>query len=406
MNCFSAHGQPPLGTPPLGGSGDPCSTPPLPSTARRWPRWGAVGAAFSLALAVSSAGQVDPRGAQFIGFDGPASFAASAGSAPGETVLTSPEIETAIRWDELVASWNADLRGGAWLKVEARALYPGRQTKYYTLGLDSADPSRHPRQSVRHQADADADVATDTLLLKQPCGRVQLRVTLGPGDGTPALLKFLGLSLKDSRAAPPPLPPNRAAWGITLPVPERSQLTFSNGLTLCSPATISMILGFWSRKLNRPELDRDVAEIGRAVYDPAWPGTGNWPFNTAYAGALPGLRACVARLTDLAELEDWIARGLPVGLSVCLNRLRGRPGPPSGHLVVCVGFTRDGDLVINDPGVRAHMRQVVPRANAAWAWAYSKNTAYLIYPETAPLPEDRFGHWDSPLSRRRMKPHP
>lgn len=390
MNDYSRHGSRP-------------GTRPLSHGARGLRRWGAVAAALSLAVAARGAGEVDPRGAQFIGFESTASFAASAGGAPGQTVLTSPEIETAIPWDELVASWNADLHGGAWLKVEARALYPGRDTKYYILGLDSGDPFRHPRQSVRHQADADGDVATDTLLLKRPCGRVQVRLTLGPGERGPAVLKFLGLSLKDSRAAPPALPPNRAAWGLTLPVPERSQMAYSNGLALCSPATVSMILGYWSRKLNRQDLDRDVPEIGRAVFDPGWPGTGNWPFNTAYAGAFPGLRAYVARLTDLAELEDWIARGLPVGLSVCLNRLRGRPGPPSGHLVVCVGFTPEGDLVINDPGVRANVRQAVPRANAAWAWAYSKNTAYLIYAETATLPEDRFGHWDSPLSRRRVK---
>ena len=88
-------------------------------------------------------------------------------------------------------------------------------------------------------------------------------------------------------------------------------------------------MSFWSRTLNRPELDLDVTEIAKAVYDPVWQGTGNWPFNTAYAGSYPGMRAYVTRLTDLAELEDWIADGLPVALSVCLNRLSGRKGPPA-----------------------------------------------------------------------------
>jgi hypothetical protein len=217
------------------------------------------------------------------------------------------------------------------------------------------------------------------------------------------VLKFLGLSLKDSRAEPPDLRPNRDAWGKTLPVPERSQLGYSNGVALCSPASVSMILGYWSRTLDRPELDLGVPQVEQAVYDPGWPGTGNWPFNTAFAGSFPGLRAYVTRLTDLAEIEDWIAAGVPVGLSVCLNRLMGRDGPPSGHLVVCVGFTAEGDLVINDPGVRKKVRKVVSRKNARFAWAYSKNTVYLIYPETLTPPRDRFGHWDSPRSRA---PHP
>jgi hypothetical protein len=29
------------------------------------------------------------------------------------------------------------------------------------------------------------------------------------------------------------------------------------------------------------------------------------------------------------------------------------------------------------------------------AWAVSKNAVYLIYPEGAKLPKDRFGHWDN-----------
>ena len=364
--------------------------------------WAASGALVWLALAAAGEGELDRRGAQFIGFTDFGAFAESAGALPGEKVLTSPEIAARIHWNELVASWNVELADGAYLKVEARALYPQRATKYYTMGLYSGNPLRHPRQSVRHQADADADVATDTLILREPCGRVQVRLTLGGEDAKPAVLKFLGLCLKDSQATPPPLPSNRAAWGKTVPVPERSQMGYSNGVVLCSPATVSMLMGFWSRTLGRPELDVDVPEIASAVYDPVWQGTGNWAFNTAYAGSYRGLRAYVTRLTDLAELEDWLAEGLPVGLSVCLNRLRGRQGPPSGHLVVCVGFTREGDPVINDPGTRQSVRKVVPRKNVISAWACSKNTVYLIYPENTKPPEDRFGHWDSPASRQRM----
>jgi hypothetical protein len=291
---------------------------------------------------------------------------------------------------------------GAYLKIEARALYPERATKYYTLALYSGNPARHPRQSVRNQKDPDGDVATDTLILKEPCERLQVRLTLGGDDHQRPGLRFLGLSLTDTKATPPVLPSHRTAWGKTIAVPERSQMVYSNGNALCSPTAVSMIMGYWSRRLNRPELDRDVADIVQAVYDPVWQGTGNWPFNTAYAGAYAGLRAYVTRLSALAELEDWIAGGLPVGLSVCANRLFARPGPPEGHLVVCVGFTKDGDVIINDPGTRRNVRKVLPRKNVISAWAYSKNAVYLIYPEHARLPKDQFGHWDSRTSRRRI----
>jgi len=105
------------------------------------------------------------------------------------------------------------------------------------------------------------------------------------------------------------------------------------------------------------------------------------------------MQAFVTRLSDIAELEDWIAQGLPVGISVCYDRLRGKGPGPNGHLVVCVGFTKEGDVVINDPGTSKNVRKVFPRKSLQYAWAYSHNTAYVVYPKGTALPKDRFGHW-------------
>lgn len=354
-------------------------------------------------MAASVLSAADPRGIQFVGFEKFSSFARTAGTQPGEQVWTSPWIKTRIAWNELIVSWNADAPPGTWLRVEARARVADRPTRFYILGLWSGDPRRHPRESVPGQKDADGDVDTDTLQLTRAADAVQVRVTLGGDAGQPPRLKFLGLCLADTQIRPPVLPPNRAAWGKTLPVPERSQMVYEGGNVWCSPTTISMMLAFWSRQLQRPELDRDVPEIVQQVHDPKWEGTGNWVFNTAYAGSFAGLRAYTARFSDVAEIEDWIARGFPVGLSVCYNRLRGRGREPSGHLVVAVGFTETGDAVINDPGTRRQVQKIFPRQNLVDAWAYKANTVYLIYPEKARLPRDRFGHWDSSVARRQIE---
>lgn len=350
-----------------------------------------------------SAKTSEARGQQFIAFKSFGTFKKSPGQQPGEIILTSREIHSRIAWDELIASWNVEIPASAYLKIEARAVYPDRTTKWYGLGLWSGDPALHPRESVRRQKDADGDVDTDTLILREPTKRFQVRLTMkGTGRERPKL-KFLGLSLTDTGAQRKPLPPNRAAWGRTLDVPERSQMAYENGGVLCSPTTVSMMLAHWSRVLKRPSLDRDVPEIVTGVHDPKWGGTGNWVFNTAYAGALPGMRAYTTRLTDVAELEDWIARGIPVGLSLCYNRLRGKGREPSGHLVVCVGFTATGDVVVNDPGTSKNVRKVFPRANLVDAWAHSKNAAYFIYPEKVRLPKDRFGHWESAKTKPVLK---
>ncbi len=357
----------------------------------------------SLFPMVSQSAPLDARGNQFIAFKSFSIFKKSPGDQAGETVLASPEIRARIGWDELIASWNAEMPASAYLKIEVRSIYPDHATKWYTMGLWSGDPAQHPRESVRRQKDEDGNVDTDTLILRQPAERLQLRLTLGGKAKEKPKLKFLSVSLLDSKAVRSPLPPNRKAWGKTVDVPERSQMTYENGGVLCSPTTVSMILAHWSKELNQPGLDHDVPEVVKGVYDPKWTGTGNWVFNTAYAGSFRGMRAYTARLSDVAELEDWIAQGLPVGLSLCYNRLRGKGRTPSGHLVVCVGFTENGDAVINDPGTSKNVRKVFPRANLIDAWAYSKNAVYFIYPKKAKLPKDRFGHWDSPTATAALK---
>jgi hypothetical protein len=302
-----------------------------------------------------------PDNKYFVSFEKFSRFSKSPGDIPGETVLTSPEIAPPNAWDELVVSWNVP--AGVSLKVEARGVYRDRATKFYTLGLWSHDPSKHPRESVRGQADADGDVRTDTLVLKQPAAKAQLRLNLnGAPLGKSPMPKFIGLSFCDSRIIDVPLSSSRAVWGKTLPVPERVQSGYDGPGGWCSPASLSMVLAYWSAELHRPELDRSVPEVAAGVNDPVYGGTGNWPFNTAYAGAFRGMRAYVTRLDDVQELEQWIAAGVPVILSVSSYLTNDRhDGPDNGHLIVCIGFTENGDMVANDPGVSVKRGERVRR---------------------------------------------
>jgi hypothetical protein len=158
-----------------------------------------------------------------------------------------------------------------------------------------------------------------------------------------------------------------------------------------------MVLSRWAAVLHRPELKVDVPVVAAKVFDDDYGGTGNWPFNTAFAGSFPGMRGCVSRFDDITELEDWIADGIPVVISAPWNLLQpGRKDTGHGHLVVCIGFTKDGDVVINDPATnpkRGTVRRIYRRANVIRAWATSHNTVYLIYPVGAQLPDNRYGHW-------------
>jgi hypothetical protein len=358
---------------------------------RALPLLGALG----LGLAVAEV--TDRRGCQFLGWEHFDHWQRESAAEPAAWTLTSPPVSADLEWNEAVLSWNAETPPGTGLRFEIRRVAPAPETGWYHLGHWTAEPAAgRLRQSVRGQQDAHGEVQTDVWVLHLPARSAQLRVTClgGPGGAVPRL-KFLGLSLRDNRVAPAPLPPNRAAWGRDLAVPERTQVIYPEGVSAwCSPTSLAMLLAFWGNHLNRPELVLEVPAVARAVHDPEWPGTGNWSFNAAFAGSFPGLRACVTRLSDVAELEDWIAAGVPVAVSVSYNLLRGRPRDRSdGHLVVVRGFTAEGDVVVNDPGTGRDIRRVFPRENLARAWAVSGRTVYLVHPENHPRPVDRFGHW-------------
>ena len=199
---------------------------------------------FLFTAVKSSGAPVDARGIQFIPFNSFASFAKSRDATTGVTILTSPEIHMCIGWDELIACWNTEMPAGTSLKIEVCVIYSDHATKWFAMGLWSADSAKHARTSLRGQQDEDGTVDTDTLVLKRSAERVQLRVTLSADGKKKPKLKFLSLTLLDSKAAPTPLPPNRVAWGKTINVPERSQMAYENGIVLCSPTTVSMLLSF------------------------------------------------------------------------------------------------------------------------------------------------------------------
>ncbi len=316
-----------------------------------------------------------------------------------ETVLTSPEIKMAIAWDELVVSWNAAAPSGTSLKIEARGIFPDHKTKFFTMALWSEDVSKFPRESVKGQKDSDGNVSTDTLILKALCRRAQVRVTLGSSEkNIKPELKFLGLSFLNSKMEIFPLPPDKKAWGKIIETPERSQNSYPEEQGWCSPTSLSMVLMRWSSVLHRPELNLDVPEVAKNVLDKNF-GTGNWPFNTAFAGKFPGMRAYVSRFTDISELEDWIVAGIPVIISAPFHLLEsGRRNTGSGHVVTVIGFTESGDVVINDPATNLEkgqkVRHIYKRENVAKAWKTSHNTVYLIYPESAKIPKDKHDHWE------------
>ena len=334
---------------------------------------------------------------RFVGLEKFSKFERST-NASDETILLSPAIPSRITWNQLIVSWNADAPAGTFVKIQASAKLPDHQTKFYTLGNWSLDNKIFPRTSVRGQKDADGNVDTDTLILNQPANAAQIRLTLGGTNGALPTLKFLGVSFSNTKVPTAVREPNHAAWGKIVSTPEHSQHGYPNEKGWCSPTSLSMVLSRWAEILQRPEMNLTVPDVAAKVYDHDFKGTGNWPFNTAFAGSFSGMKSYVTRFDDISEVEDWIAAGIPVILSGRWDWLQpGRPFDSDGHLIVCIGFTKNGDVVINDPATRLEkgesVRHIYQRADVIHSWTKSHNAVYLVYPENAEIPANRYGHW-------------
>jgi hypothetical protein len=126
-------------------------------------------------------------------------------------------------------------------------------------------------------------------------------------------------------------------------------MVYPGGNVWCSATSTAMIVSYWTGYTGLCEPAVMAAVDG--VYDFVYDGTGNWTFNTAYAGSY-GLNASVRRFSSMEQIEYWVAQGVPVAFSYAWNvgELTGAAvASSSGHLSVIVGFDGQGNPIVNDP---------------------------------------------------------
>lgn len=327
-----------------------------------------------------------------------------------EEVWTGEEHEIGFPATQLVPSWTARTPPGAWIEIKLRArAASGARTKWYVMGRWSEHGD--PRTSVPGQGDEDGDVAVDTFVARRPVVAYQVRVARhGPA-------RVGGLGVMASAVPRRPVVPSApvAAAPVELAVPRHSQHAHAGhhprfdggGANWCGPASVAMVLGFWGCGPGPAELDwvgagdpaPAVDHAAMGTYDTSYQGTGNWPFNVAYAGRY-GLAGFVTRLRSAAELERFVRAGIPVitSQSFKTHELPGSCYSTAGHILVVVGFTAGGDVVVNDPAAPCddEVRRVYPRAAFENVWLRSTGSGgivYVLHPPEHPLPPCTDGNW-------------
>jgi hypothetical protein len=334
---------------------------------------------------------------------------------------SSPWTAPGFGLSELVASWSATTPADSWVEVEVRGRSgSGPASSWDTLGRWASGDRFLRRTTVTGQGDDLADVDVDTWVARDAAGldSYQLRVSLmrraGASSRSPSVgtVGAMASRLPDvsSVATSKPGP----ARGIVLDVPRYSQMVHDGdyrqygggGEAWCSPTSTSMVLGYYDALppassydwVPRGHVDPWVDHAARMTYDASYGGTGNWPFNTAYAAPLAG-HAFVTRLRSLREAERFVVAGIPVvaSISFAAGELDGAPiSASNGHLVVVVGFTDSGDVVVNDPAARTRsgVRRTYDRGQFENAWLpRSGGLVYVVTDDAHPLPGGTHSNW-------------
>ncbi len=318
---------------------------------------------------------------------------------PGEYfttgVIVSPELAPGFDIASAVPSWTAETPSGTWIEIFLRVKLGERWTKWYGLGNWSSSADPFTRHSLENEKDEDVEILTDTLNVRgavaASCAQMKIRLRSFDSSATPVLTSASVVLSNGQKKVYSPSVGDPRYWGKSLDVPQFSQMVYPDGGNVwCSPTSTSMLLAYWNRYTGNPE--PYVREAVAGVYDPVYKGTGNWPFNMAYA-ATRGMKSAVTRLTGLDVAEKYIAAGIPLGMSISWKpgELTGAPVEKSdGHLVVLCGFDENGDPVVNDPAAKEDrlVRRVYRREEFERVWRLtSGGLVYLVTPPEVEWPE-------------------
>jgi hypothetical protein len=289
---------------------------------------------------------------------------------PRRGTWTGPETVADFPFTELVPSWNVvtPKDTGVFFHVRTRDAKSRAWSPWLFVGrwgrtVHSRPDERLPRDRITRFAHGAVRTDMPFVLLNQPADAYQVRVTLQSFDLDPAVTPGVRrLAVAYSGVVPDPIErarllgpsPPGPGWARDLAVPHIAQHAAPPALreAVCLPACVTMALAYW-------KVDRSLVENALAIYDPDTGMFGNGARAVARAGEL-GLDAWLQRVRDWDQVKALIGRGQPVIAAVGLEA--------GEHLIVIRGFTKDGDVIVNDPLDRGKGGATRKAAELGRAW--------------------------------------
>lgn len=349
------------------------------------------------------------------------------GSDPGEVAaFESPVVQSGIRFDEALLSWNVDVPAGCGVRFDLRVgdtrsgewtpwmyvgrwgteLPPGERLKESPLGRIDVDYFRSSGRmfdvaqyriiaarsdGVDHsdggQPTATEDQAEPAVRVRRVALTFSDRVPPPPSPSTsPADSSQQAAEAPSSEPEHPAAavtqahPPHTPAPAVAMDVPFRSQKSEAKEIAgkICSPTSLTMVLAY--RGVEKP-----VATVAARALDEDTGIYGNWPANvqTAYSFGVPGY---LTRINDWAQVRRILSRGQPLIASIRAEDGELADAPyrgTDGHLLVIRGLDEHGDVLVNDPAARTPEAGVTTyrREDMERVWLQrGAGTAYVLLP--------------------------
>jgi hypothetical protein len=139
-------------------------------------------------------------------------------------------------------------------------------------------------------------------------------------------------------------------WARKLDMPYYSQLTPEKDIpeamrySICCPTSVRMVLGYYG--INRAE--KEICDLN---LDPEYEIWGGWPKSAQTLYSF-GFRAYVTQIRSFEEIKSYIARGIPLIISIRAKKGE-LPSTPyhevEAHVLVISGLTEDGHVWVEDP---------------------------------------------------------
>jgi hypothetical protein len=313
-------------------------------------------------------------------------------SFPRSGTWTSEIIETAFAFTELIPSWNAAVPHdtGVFFQVKTRDAKDGLWSPWLYIGQWGRTPVTDPLDRIVSFDHGIVNV--DNLTLDSPANAYQIRATLLSfdmnHDANPSIRR---MTVSYSGVVDDPEERQKLIktekidgdWARSLPIAYRAQGIEAKPLAgqICSPTSTSMVMAYFG-------VDLPTQTNALAIYDEDHDMFGNWGRAVQRAGEL-GLDAWLQRFRNWDQVKAMIARGQPVVAGIKFEKGEFPSAVLSesaGHLIVIRGFTKDGNVIVNDPGNREKGNGAIYKADElAHAWFGCGGVGYVIRrPEGAP----------------------